>query len=96
MDAQWNLVNTVSHTVGLSSSDATATLPPATALAAGTTFVAALVETGLVDSKRAARRALDEGGVRCDGDVVAADGALPEAVHVLQFGRRKWARITVS
>src|SRR5262249_1217746 len=37
VDSQWNLVNTVSDTVGLSSSDATATLPPATALAAGTT-----------------------------------------------------------
>jgi tyrosyl-tRNA synthetase len=66
------------------------------ALAAGTPLVDALVETGLVDSKRAARRALDEGGVRCDGDVVVTDGAVPDGVHVLQFGRRKWARITVS
>src|SRR5262249_23805496 len=37
VDSQWNLVNTVSDTVGLSSTDTTATLPPATALAAGTT-----------------------------------------------------------
>jgi hypothetical protein len=36
VDAQWNLVNTVSDTVGLSSSDVTATLPSATALLAGT------------------------------------------------------------
>jgi tyrosyl-tRNA synthetase len=62
---------------------------------AGTTFVDALVMTGLVDSKRAARRALEEGGVRCDGDVVAADGPIPSGEHVLQFGRRKWARIRV-
>src|SRR5262245_12358287 len=37
VDAQWNLINSVSDIVGLSSSDATATLPPATALAGGTT-----------------------------------------------------------
>src|SRR5262249_53145165 len=35
VDSFWNLVNTVNDTVGLSSSDATATLPPATALSAG-------------------------------------------------------------
>ena len=37
VDAYWNLVNTVSDTVGPDSSDTTATLPAATALAAGTT-----------------------------------------------------------
>ena len=37
VDAYWNLVNTVSDTVGLTSSDTTATLPAAAALAAGTT-----------------------------------------------------------
>src|SRR5439155_10472289 len=37
VDAFWNRVNTVTDTVGLSSSDATATLPSATFLAAGTT-----------------------------------------------------------
>ena len=37
VDAYWNLVNTVSDTVGLSSSDTSATLPAAAALAAGTT-----------------------------------------------------------
>ncbi|HXJ76055.1 MAG TPA: hypothetical protein VNM37_24580, partial [Candidatus Dormibacteraeota bacterium] len=37
VDAFWNLVNTVSDAVGISSSDATATLPPNTILAAGTT-----------------------------------------------------------
>src|SRR5262249_17899145 len=37
VDAFWNLVNTVDDTVGLSSSDATATLPAATSLLSGTT-----------------------------------------------------------
>src|SRR6185503_20038895 len=37
VDAQWNRINTVSDTVGLSSSDLTATLPPAAALVSGTT-----------------------------------------------------------
>src|SRR4030095_2846726 len=35
-DSYWNLVNTVSDTVGLTSSDTSATLPAATSLAAGT------------------------------------------------------------
>jgi hypothetical protein len=37
VDPYWNLVNTVSDTVGLSSSDSTATLPSAIAMAGGTT-----------------------------------------------------------
>ena len=37
VDAYWNLVNTVNDTVSLSSSDSTATLPSATAMAGGTT-----------------------------------------------------------
>src|SRR5262249_30089073 len=37
VDAYWNLVNTVSDTVGLTSSDTSATLPTPAALAAGTT-----------------------------------------------------------
>jgi hypothetical protein len=37
VDSFWNLVNTVSDTVGLSSSDISATLPPATALLGGIT-----------------------------------------------------------
>ena len=36
VDAAWNLVNTVTHTVGLTSSDTAATLPVNTALVAGT------------------------------------------------------------
>jgi len=69
---------------------------PEIPLAPGTSYVDALAAAGLVDSKRAARRALEEGGVRCDGEVVTADGPVPGGTHVVQFGRRKWARITVS
>jgi tyrosyl-tRNA synthetase len=68
-------------------------------VAAGTTWVDALVATGLSESKRAARRSIEKGAVRCDGQVVpAADvaGRVPPGVHVLQNGKRKWARITVG
>src|SRR6185369_16217544 len=37
VDAYWNLVNSVSDTVGLTSSDTSATLPAGAALGAGTT-----------------------------------------------------------
>jgi tyrosyl-tRNA synthetase len=70
---------------------------PDFALPSGTQWADALVATGLADSKRAARRSIAEGGVRCDGEVVVdGDGAVPDATHVLQFGRRKWARVTVG
>jgi tyrosyl-tRNA synthetase len=68
-------------------------------VAAGTTWVDALVATGLSESKRAARRSIEEGAVRCDGQVVpAADvaGQVPPGTHVLQNGKRKWARVTVG
>src|SRR5207249_9558141 len=42
VDAFWNLVNTVTDTLGLSSSDATATLPPNTAVVSGTTNLTVL------------------------------------------------------
>jgi tyrosyl-tRNA synthetase len=72
---------------------------PERTLPDGTTWVDALVATGLADSKRAARRSIEEGAVRCDGTLVtAADvgGAAPAGVHVIQNGKRKWARVTVG
>src|SRR5207245_298976 len=36
VDANWNLVNTITHTIAITSSDANATLPANTALVAGT------------------------------------------------------------
>ena len=64
-------------------------------LPSGTSWVDALVTTGLCDSKREARQALDDGAVRVDGAVVAGDGVVPDGTHVLQFGKRKWARVHV-
>ena len=64
-------------------------LPP------GTTWVDALVATGLADSKREARRSIEKGAVKCDGEVVAADGPVPDRTAVVQNGKRKWARVTI-
>src|SRR5439155_6650203 len=36
VDATWNLVNTITHNAGITSSDSSATLPPSAALASGT------------------------------------------------------------
>jgi tyrosyl-tRNA synthetase len=68
---------------------------PEFAFPSGTSWVEALVKTGLADSNRAARRSLAEGSVRSDGTVVEADGTIPDGTHVLQFGRRRWARVVV-
>ena len=68
---------------------------PEFTLPSGTTWVAALVTTGLAPSKREARRLLDDGAVRAGGEVVNADGVIPNGTHVVQVGRRKWARIHV-
>jgi tyrosyl-tRNA synthetase len=60
------------------------------------TWVDVLVATGLAPSKREARRAIDAGAVKCDGVPVEADGAVPSGIHVVQNGKRKWARITAA
>jgi len=65
-------------------------------LPSGTPWTDALVATGLADSKRAAGRSLRDGAVRCDGAVVDGDGAVPDGVHVLHVGRRRWARVAVE
>ena len=63
----------------------------------GTDLASALVAAGLVASRREAVRQMGQGGVRLDGEPVT-DGAgiVPSGVHVLQVGRRRWARLTVS
>ncbi len=71
------------------------TTSPSYDLPSGTSWVDALVTTGLCDSKREARQALDDGAVRVDGAVVAGDGVVPDGTHMLQFGKRKWARVHV-
>jgi tyrosyl-tRNA synthetase len=74
----------------------TPTEMPAFELPAGTTFVDALADCALAASKREARRALEQGSVRCDGEVVPADGPLPVGEHVVQVGKRRWARMIVG
>jgi tyrosyl-tRNA synthetase len=65
-------------------------------LPSGTPWVDALVATGLADSKRSARKSMEQGAIKRDGEVVSEDGPVPDGTHVLQFGRRKWARVTVG
>jgi tyrosyl-tRNA synthetase len=68
-------------------------------LAAGTPWADALVTTGLSKSKRAARRSIDDRAIRCDRAVVTAAeaaGAVPLGTHILQNGKRKWARVAVA
>jgi tyrosyl-tRNA synthetase len=59
-------------------------------------WVDALVATGLADSKNDARRSLARGSVKREGEVIAEDGPVPSGTHVIQNGKRKWARITVA
>jgi tyrosyl-tRNA synthetase len=67
-------------------------------LSSGTEWADALVTTGLSESKRNARRVLDDaqGPVKCDGEVVHGEGVVPDGTHVLQHGKRKWARVHVG
>ncbi len=61
----------------------------------GTVWSQLLVETDLAPSRREARRLIEQGAVRSDGEVVAEDAPAPAGTHVVQVGRRKWARVTV-
>jgi tyrosyl-tRNA synthetase len=65
-------------------------------IAAGTSWVDALAQTGLAPSKREARRLIEGGGIRCDGEALTSDGPVPAGEHVVQVGRRKWARYIVE
>jgi len=69
---------------------------PEHALAPGTTWVDALVATALASSKHDARRSMEQGAVKCDGVKVPGDGTVPEGTHVVQNGKRKWARLIVG
>ena len=77
--------------------DATAELPGA-AVAPGTSVVEALVATGLVESRKAARRVIDEGGASVNNvkvtdteAVLAEEHFLRGAVAVLKRGRKSMA-----
>ena len=58
---------------------------------------ALLREASLAPSSSEALRLVDGGGVRVDGHVVADRGLkLGAGIYVLQVGKRKFARVTLS
>jgi len=58
---------------------------------------ALLKAAGLVPSTSEGLRLVDQGGVRIDGDVVADKGLkLGAGTVVVQVGKRKFARVTLS
>ena len=63
---------------------------------AGTILSDALLAAGLVPSKREARRAIEQGSVRVDGEKGTVDAPLTGPEHVVQVGKRRWARIIVA
>jgi tyrosyl-tRNA synthetase len=70
---------------------------PTFSVALDTAWTQVLVDTELAPSKREASRLIKQGGVRCDGEVVTEqDGVVPAGEHVVQVGRRNWARIVVA
>jgi tyrosyl-tRNA synthetase len=56
-------------------------------------IVDALVESGLVQSKTDARRQIEQGGVKVDGEVVRDVGATVKAPAVLQKGKRHFVKL---
>ena len=62
---------------------------------AGVLLSAVLVDAGIEASRRAARRQIEQGGVRIDGTPVADDVALELGDRVVQVGRRKWLKLRV-
>jgi tyrosyl-tRNA synthetase len=58
---------------------------------------AVLKQAGLVPSTSEALRMVEQGGVRVDGTSISDKGLkLPAGVYVLQVGKRKFARVTLS
>jgi tyrosyl-tRNA synthetase len=62
----------------------------------GTTYAKLLVECGLAESGRAAGRSIRQSAVKIDGEVVPEDGPVADGEHVVQVGKRLWARVTVG
>jgi tyrosyl-tRNA synthetase len=66
-------------------------------LPAGIGLEDALLDTALVSSRREAKRAIGvDRSVRIDGERVIEDVTLPGPEHVLQVGKRRWARVFVG
>jgi tyrosyl-tRNA synthetase len=47
-------------------------------------------------SRREAGRLIAQGGVRVDGEVVGDDRPLESGEHIVQVGRKRWARVTID
>lgn len=68
-----------------------------TGSAEGLWIAHALKRTGLASSSSEARRLIEQGGVRLDGETVTdTDCHLPPGSHVLQRGRRKFVRLEID
>jgi tyrosyl-tRNA synthetase len=66
-------------------------------LSPAATLSDALLASGLVTSKREARREIEEqSSVRVDDVRWSSDGPLPGPEHVLQVGKRRWARVRLE
>jgi tyrosyl-tRNA synthetase len=63
----------------------------------GVPIATLLKQAGLASSTSEAIRSIEPGGVRIDGEKVS-DRALvvKRGTYVVQIGKRKWARVTVS
>ncbi|MCL7990876.1 MAG: tyrosine--tRNA ligase [marine benthic group bacterium] len=64
----------------------------------GTLWIArALVESGLAGSTSEARRLIDQGGVRVDGEPISDPGChLPRGSFVVQRGKRRFVRVEIG
>jgi tyrosyl-tRNA synthetase len=70
---------------------------PAFTLAAGVALPALLKQSGLAPSTSEAVRAIEQGGVRIDGQKVEDRAlTLPAGTYVVQLGKRRWARVTLT
>ncbi|MFC4296580.1 tyrosine--tRNA ligase [Castellaniella hirudinis] len=72
-------------------------MPEVTAGAAPMGILKALREAGLTASASEAQRNIEQGGVRIDGDRVEDKSLLlPAGTYVMQVGKRKFARVTLT
>jgi len=71
---------------------------PQHALSSPTNIVDLMSAAGMVDSKREARRLIQQGGVKLDGEVVDSADTLvePGQARVLQVGRRRFVQLTAE
>ncbi len=72
-------------------------LPEVTAGAAPMGILKVLREAGLAASASEAQRNIEQGGVRIDGDRISDKSLqLPSGTYVMQVGKRKFARVTLT